>query len=381
MAERNARPHCRVCRLPLGREPLLTFTGMPRAAQGFPTAETLTHDRAEDLVLSQCVGCGLVQIAGRPVSYFRDVIRAAAFSDEMRGFRQRQFRDWAIRHELIGEPVLEVGCGRGEYLALLRDAGLSVHGVEHSRGAVDACRAAGLPVSRLFLDREGQAVPEAPFAAFTSFNFMEHWPSPVRTLRAIHGNLRQGALGLVEVPNFDMILEKEIYSEFIRDHLSYFTRSTLAFALQAAGFEVLGCESIWHDYILSATVRRREPMDLAAQLARRELVTQSLRQFLDRFAPSSVAIWGAGHQALATIALTGIAPAIRYVVDSAPFKQGKFTPATHLPIVSPERLRTDPVRAVIVMAAGYSDEIVRALRRDHAAATIAVLREHGLEPA
>ena len=93
-----------------------------------------------------------------------------------------------------------------------------------------------------------------------------------------------------------------------------------------------------------------------------------------------MAIWGAGHQALAVISLISLSDKIRYVVDSAPFKQGKYTPATHLPIVSPDRLHSDPVDAVIVMAASYSDEVARIIRQKFDRnINIAILRDFGLE--
>jgi hypothetical protein len=80
--------------------------------------------------------------------------------------------------------------------------------------------------------------------------------------------------------------------------------------------------------------------------------------------------------------MTGIASAIRYVVDSAPFKQGRFTPATHLPIVAPEALRTDPVDAVIVMAASYSDEVAGIVREQLGPGlSVVILRGNRLEPA
>ena len=74
----------------------------------------------------------------------------------------------------------------------------------------------------------------------------------------------------------------------------------------------------------------------------------------------------------------GIAPHIRYVLDSAPFKQGRYTPATHLPIVPPERLAEGEVDAVIVLAASYSDEVLRTLRARHGSRfrTAALRGEH-----
>jgi hypothetical protein len=116
--------------------------------------------------------------------------------------------------------------------------------------------------------------------------------------------------------------------------------------------------------------------------ARQEKIGSTLRAFVDRFPARSVAVWGAGHQALAAIALGGLGPDIRYVVDSAPFKQGKFTPATHIPIVPPTQLNDDPVQAIIVMAAGYSDEVARIIRERHQLSIpVAILRADGLEEA
>ena len=101
---------------------------------------------------------------------------------------------------------------------------------------------------------------------------------------------------------------------------------------------------------------------------------------LFRSKDKKVAIWGAGHQALAIISLTDLADKIRYVVDSAVFKQGKFTPATHIPIVSPDVLDSDPVDAVIVMAASYSDEVARIIREKFdGKINVSILRDFGLE--
>ena len=56
------------------------------------------------------------------------------------------------------------------------------------------------------------------------------------------------------------------------------------------------------------------------------------------------------------------AEGIRYVVDSDAHKQGRLTPVTHLPVVAPERLRSEPVDVLILTALAYRDEIVAQLR-------------------
>ena len=80
------------------------------------------------------------------------------------------------------------------------------------------------------------------------------------------------------------------------------------------------------------------------------------------------------------LALADLGPKLRYVVDSAPFKQGRYTPVSHLPIRPPDTLRSEPVSAVVVMAAGYSDEVATQIRQAHGdRMAVAILREDALE--
>ncbi|OBU84947.1 class I SAM-dependent methyltransferase [Chromobacterium subtsugae] len=372
--------HCRICAQRLFDEPLLVQRDMPAAAQGLPAAERLADDRGVELALRQCGGCGLLQLDAEPVPYWRDVIRAAGISPEMRAFRLAQFGAWLAGHGLAGRKVLEVGCGRGEYLSLLAEAGADAYGVEHLPASVEACGQAGLRVERGFVDSPETRLADGPFDGFMILNFLEHIPAAHLTLQGIAANLADGAVGMVEVPNFDMIVEKGLFAEFIPDHLFYFTERTLTGLLEANGFEVLDCRAAWHDYVLSATVRKRAPQRLSALVACETALRASFDEFLGRFAPGRVAIWGAGHQALALISLMGVAGRIRYVLDSAPFKQGRYTPATHLPIVAPERLQDGEVDAVIVLAASYSAEVVRQIQARHGARfAVAFLADNRLQ--
>jgi SAM-dependent methyltransferase len=354
---------------------------MPATAQGFPTQESLANDAGENLEVVECAGCGLVQLTNTPVSYYRDVIRAAAYSPEMGEFRLQQFKGWTSQYGLVNKKILEIGCGKGEYLTLLQASTLDAYGIEHAQDSVAICQKNGLKVSQGYLgDDQENAYKDGFFDGFVCLNFMEHWPEPRKSLQALLPKLADGAIGLVEVPNFDMIVQKGLFSEFIADHLLYFTQHTLTQFLQNNGFEVLECKPVWQDYILSAVVRKRKTTDLSFFADFRSKISENLHAFIDQFPAKKVAVWGAGHQALAVISLAEIAQKITYVVDSAPFKQGKFTPATHLPIVSPQTLIDDPIEAIIVMAASYSDEVARNIKSQFPHVQhIAILRDDGLE--
>ena len=92
-----------------------------------------------------------------------------------------------------------------------------------------------------------------------------------------------------------------------------------------------------------------------------------------------IAIWGAGHQALANIALLNMKEHVTCVLDSAEFKQGKYTPATHLPIFSPEILSKKEIGAVLIIAGNYSQEIKKFMQEKYPDVICAVMVRKGLE--
>ena len=371
---------CRLCGSSFCPEPIVRYDDMPRAAQGMPDAASLHQDAGIDMEVRQCSACGLVQLTNEPVPYFREVIRAAAFSEEMRAFRLEQFRDFVERYSLQGKKIVEIGCGRGEYLSLMRQCGPDVYGLEQSPDSVGQCRENGLPVTQGFIENAEYRIANGPFDAFFILNFLEHLPSPGAVLRGICANLADGGIGLVEVPNFDMILRKGLFSEFIVDHLCYFTRETLETAARLNGFSVLHCGEVWHDYILSMVVQKRPPAVAEGFRAGLERIGGELDAYLRRFGEGETAVWGAGHQAFTLLALFGLGKRIRYIIDSAPFKQGRFSPVTHIPIVAPSALDGEPVRAIIVMAASYSDEVASIIKRKYRdRINVAIVRDTGLE--
>lgn len=371
---------CRVCGKDLFVEPLLRFENMPKAAQNFPSAESLVYDTGVDLTVCQCSGCGLVQLSNDPVPYYREVIRAAAFSEVIKDFKTKQFVGFIQKYSLQGKKVIEIGCGCGEFLSLLKPFDIDAYGLEYSDASVAQCIKSGLNVSKGYLDNKPNILSSGPFDAFLLLMFLEHMPDPNSALWGIYNNLSDNAIGLVEVPNFDMMLRNKLFSEFIGDHLLYFSRDTLQTTLNLNGFEIIECNELRDDYVISAVVKKRGKLDISDFYDQQIKIQTEIYEYISRFGEKKVAIWGAGHQALAIIASTKIEDKIRYVVDSAPFKQGKYTPATHLPVVAPDTLCSEPVDAVIVMAASYSDEVARIIRQKFdRRINVSILRDFGLE--
>ena len=70
-----------------------------------------------------------------------------------------------------------------------------------------------------------------------------------------------------------------------------------------------------------------------------------------------LAIWGASHQGFTLAATTEAGKKALYIIDSAPFKQGRFAPASHVKIVPPDHWKEEPADVILIVAPGYTDEI------------------------
>lgn len=386
--------------------PLMTLDDMPASAQNIPAASELAEDHPLSLTLCQCPSCGLVQFDTEPVDYYRDVIRAGGGTRTMTRLRHEEYARLLTamqEHHIHGRRIVEVGCGRGEFLrmwqnlaedpegaaALARDqardplsgqpnaAPLHLVGLEHKPSLVEEANAVADKKYRVY---EGFATgdvryPEGPFDAFVQFNFLEHQPDPCDMLRNIGRNLKPQALGLITVPSFEYILRYNGYYELLRDHIANYTEFTLQKLLQDCGFELLSMDLVNRDTI-EAIVRKADPDELSElHYSGRLIDVSALRDSYDRLSASvnahidhlskshrTMAIWGASHQGFTLAATTKLGGRVEYIIDSAPFKQGRFSPASHIPIVAPDYAVAHPVDEILIVAPGYTDEIAGIIR-------------------
>jgi O-antigen chain-terminating methyltransferase len=166
--------------------------------------------------------------------------RAVADSVYFRGSREEiraRQTDYAARFRDLS-PVVDLGCGRGEFLDLVRAQGTEARGVEGNANAVQECRERGLDVIHgdlvEFLRGQGTSSLGGVFAA----QVVEHLPPPTLTglLSDAHRALRPGGLLVLETVNPASALA--FLDHFIRDltHERPLHPETLRFLAAAAGF-------------------------------------------------------------------------------------------------------------------------------------------------
>lgn len=372
---------CHLCHGELFTEPVIQLNGMPKAAQYYPEKDEFDRDNGIILNVYQCSDCGLVQLNSEPVDYYKEVITAASLSEKSRASRLKQMQEFVDRFGFKGARVLDVGSGKGEMLDVLEEAGFGeAVGMEASSESV----AVGLSEGRKMINgyiRDTVKIDGQPFDAFISLNYLEHLPSPGEIIRKIYEISSDNAVGIVTVPNLDYLLKTRCFYEFVADHLSYFTKKTLSYAFERGGFEVLECDIVNEDNDIAAVVKKREVLDVSGQFSEVEELSNNLQQIVVDYKSQNkkVAVWGAGHRTLALLALSKLCD-IEYVIDSAKFKQGRFTPVLHLNIVSPEHLKEEYVDLVIVMVPGlYPGEVLKTLKQMNIGVDIAMLRGNQIQ--
>jgi O-antigen chain-terminating methyltransferase len=138
------------------------------------------------------------------------------FEDQFRGSREEIKRRIAVylpkfRAAEAGSessPILDLGCGRGELLEVLREAGLTASGVDTNRAAVEQCLDHGLSVELRDAFEALGKIPNASLGGLTALHVVEHLPFPL-VLKLLDESLRvlrPGGIAIFETPNPNNVL-------------------------------------------------------------------------------------------------------------------------------------------------------------------------------
>jgi len=368
-----------------GKSPLRGFY----AVRGVPAHSVLRLTSQEealgypkgDIHLAFCWQCGFItNVAFDPAlnAYSERYEETQAFSPTFNAFSQKLAEYLIERFELHGKTILEIGCGKGDFLALLCELG-------PNRGF--GFDPAFIP-ERAPIVQKGQVTYIADFYSeryadieadfYLCKMTLEHIQPVAEFVSMVRQAIgeRHDAVVFFQIPEMSRILKELAFWDIYYEHCSYFTAGSLGRLFRRCGFNVL---DLWVDfddqYLMIEAVpwvggaqtpplKQEEDMStllpLTAYFA--QTVPQRLQLWRSRLKDFSkqkkrVILWGGGSKAVAFLTTLGIQDEVAYVVDVNPHKDGTYIAGTGHPIVSPDFVRVSRPDIVIVMNPVYMNEI------------------------
>lgn len=342
--------------------------------------EALAYPRG-DVHLAFCWQCGFItNIAFDPSlnAYSQRYEETQAFSPTFNAFNRRLAEYLINRFDLHGKTILEIGCGKGDFLALLCELG-------ENRGI--GFDPAFIP-ERAPTVRRGQVTYVADFYSehysdieadfYVCKMTLEHIQPVADFVNMVHKAVgeRHDAVVFFQIPEATRILQKLAFWDVYYEHCSYFTSGSLGRLFRRSGFNVL---DLWVDfddqYLMIEALpwvggAQMPPLpqedDLSGLIPLTAYFSQTVPQVLQYWRnrlreyyqnQQRVVLWGGGSKAVAFLTTLGLDKEIAYVVDVNPYKENTFIAGSGHWITAPEHLQVEPPDVVIVMNPVYTGEI------------------------
>jgi SAM-dependent methyltransferase len=327
--------------------------------------------------LVSCEDCGFTSnVAFDPAlivyddHYENDQAHSPAFSDHIAARVQDVLRATPENGDL---DFLEIGCGQGHFIGeIARAAGAKLKSAEGFDPAWRGNDGEGPSRSRIhksYFDRETAAKLVRQPNVVASRHTIEHVPQPLAFLTSLRAALGPSSRArvFIETPCVAWILDKRAMQDFFYEHCSLFTASSLGYALQRAGFEVIrvdhvfGGQYLWAEAVAALQVATSSPKNagIGRLAGAYEQFQKHWRETLQKaHSNGPIALWGAGAKGV-TFALM-IDPSgqlIDHAIDINPAKQGRHLPGSGLAVLSPKQSAARNPRTIVVMNPNYIDEI------------------------
>jgi SAM-dependent methyltransferase len=340
-------------------------------ALGFPTG---------NIELCFCESCGFIFNAlfdSALVEYSSRCEETQGYSDVFRRWHEALAERLIQCHGLHHKEIIEIGCGKGEFLTLLcsrggnRGVGFDPAYVkERSLGA----RLAGVDfIPQNYSPEYITRTPDFVCCKMT----LEHIPNASEFIGGLRSSLdhARDAIVFFQVPNAGKIMDDMAFWDVYYEHCSYYTRGSLARLFTTHGFDVLNVDLEYDEQYVTLEARSGTGK-IECAIPPIEDVS-ALEQAVSRFAEClpawlvlwrrrlrhykeqnrRVVIWGSGSKGVAFLTTVDLEGLVEYVVDINPNRQGHYMVKTGQEIVGPGFLKGYNPHVVIVMNPIYRGEI------------------------
>ncbi|MFC5993827.1 methyltransferase domain-containing protein [Pseudonocardia hispaniensis] len=384
---------CRLC----GSAQLRSFVdlGATPPCELFLTADAL--DRPEmtyPLHVRVCDRCLLAQLPPliTPEETFIEYAYYSSFSTSWVQHAQR-YVSGAIERLGLGADsfVVEVASNDGYLLQHVVDRGIRCLGIEPSVNVGAAAREKGIPTLTAFLTPEtGEQVRAeyGPADLVALNNVYAHIPDVVGFTKGLRALVADDGWVTIEVQHLLTLVERTQFDTIYHEHFQYYTVLTAQRALASGGLALVDVELLdTHGGSIRLWARPAEVAGEPSQAVRDVLAAEEAAglhtaEGHDGFATAvsrvrddlvgflidarrqgkKVVGYGAPGKGNTLLNYCGIRPdLLSYTVDRNPYKHGRYTPGTRVPVLAPERIAEDRPDYVLILPWNLRTELVEQL--------------------
>lgn len=366
---------------------------MSPLCESYLTAEQLNEmEPFYPLHAQVCGACFLVQVAEyvAPEQIFSEYAYFSSYSDSWLAHARDYTRKTAERFGLgPRSQVVEVGSNDGYLLQYFVELGIPVLGVEPAANVAQAATAKGVAtLVAMFGERSARELVDAGNAAdlLLGNNVLAQVSDLNGFVAGLQILLKPRGVITIEFPHLLRLMEENQFDTIYHEHFSYFSFTTAQKIFAAHGLTLFDVEELpTHGGSLRIYARHTADESKPAGprvvelVAREELagltrldayrsfdaqVKETKRKLLDfligvKREGKSVAGYGAPGKGNTLLNYCGIrTDFIDYTVDRNPYKQGKFTPGTHIPIHGPAKIMESRPDYVLILPWNFKEEIM-----------------------
>lgn len=332
-----------------------------------------------DIILTHCRNCDFVFNAAFDPSrmeYSGRYEETQGFSEIFGQFHRQLAADLIERHDLRGRNVMEIGCGKGEFLVLLsqlggnRGVGVDPSALPERLAGVDGAKRVVL-IPEYFTPEHCRPEPDFLCCKMT----LEHITDTASFISTVRGGLsaEKGAVVFFQVPEAHRIFKECAFEDIYHEHCSYFTEDSLSYLFESCGFRVSRITHEYGDQYLTIEAVADAAMPIGDVVVRPAKLSPLIDSFSQRIADKQlywrkivedsnesgqqVVIWGSGSKAVSFLTTLGVSEMVHFVTDINPNRHGYFMPGTGHKIVPPSELSKLGPSLVIAMNRIYHGEI------------------------
>ena len=347
--------------------------------------EKQAHDFPQgNVVLGFCEVCGFISNVAfdqSKVDYSSVYEDQQCFSPTFNAFANGLGTRLIEKYNLRNKTILEIGCGKGDFLTLLCELGQnSGIGIDP---AYEKNRIQSNVSERMTFIRDYYSNRYAGYTAdfVCCRHTLEHIPNTaefVNTIRNAIGDQLDTSV-FFELPDVTRVLNELAFWDIYYEHCSYFSLGSLARLFRICNFEILDLSKGFDDQYLLLEAKPVNEHSFMAHCLEESLTAAAdhvnyfathcyekinlWKNRLNQFHADGkrVVVWGSGSKCVAFLTTLNVGKEIEYVVDINPYREGKFIPGAAKQIMSPNFLKNYQPDYVIVMNAAYRREIQQSL--------------------